>query len=467
MIHTRICDLFGIDHPIISAPMAGAATAELAAAVSEAGGLGLIGGTMGNNPDWLRAQIRAVRNLTQKPFGVGFISSVPGLDRLVQVAIEERVPVISHSFADPTPYVAAAHAAGIKVIVQVQKVSHAKIAALAGVDVVAAQGTEAGGHTGYTGTLALVPAVIDVMGGIPVVAAGGIADGRGLAAVLMLGAEGAWLGSRFVASREAITEDWKKQRAVQAGTDDTILTKVYDLISDAPFPKDVGDRVLTNDFTAAWHGQDKEVMARRKELQEEWHTADQAGDVQISRVQVGSATGLISSIEPAGNILRQIVAEAEAILRSRPEVLLSVGDDQGNNPLRKIKALGEIALRVSDLERMQEFYAKVVGLELLQRFPEIAFFRIADGYAGHTQILALFDRKNQAGYQGLSAVLTTVDHFAFTIALSDYQAEKARLESLGLAVRTAEHAWTHWRSLYISDPEGNVVEWVCYDPSIA
>ena len=194
MIHTRICDLFGIDHPIISAPMAGTATAELAAAVSEAGGLGLIGGTTGNNPDWLREQIRLVRNRTQKPFGVGFISSFPGLDRLVQVTLEERVPVVSHSFADPTPYVAAAHAAGIKVMAQVQKVSQARVAALAGVDVIAAQGTEAGGHTGYSGTLPLVPAVIDVAGSIPVVAAGGIADGRGLAAVLMLGAEGAWLG---------------------------------------------------------------------------------------------------------------------------------------------------------------------------------------------------------------------------------------------------------------------------------
>jgi nitronate monooxygenase len=122
MIHTRICELFGIDHPIISAPMSGTATAELAAAVSEAGGLGFIGGTMGNNPEWLREQIRSVRNRTQKPFGVGFISSFPGLDRLVQVAIDERVPVVSHSFADPTPYVSAAHAVGIKVMVQIQKV---------------------------------------------------------------------------------------------------------------------------------------------------------------------------------------------------------------------------------------------------------------------------------------------------------------------------------------------------------
>ncbi len=204
MIHTRICDLFGIDYPIISAPMAGAATAELAAAVAEAGGLGLIGGTLGNNPDWLRKQIRAVRQRTQKPFGVGFISSFPGLEALVQVALEERVPVVAHSFADPTPYVAAAHEAGIKVIVQVQKVAHAKIAARAGVDAIAAQGAEAGGQTGYGGTLPLVPAVIDAVravGDIPVVAAGGIADGRGLAAVLMLGGGGRLAGDAFCRQR--------------------------------------------------------------------------------------------------------------------------------------------------------------------------------------------------------------------------------------------------------------------------
>ncbi|MEP7188701.1 MAG: nitronate monooxygenase [Roseiflexaceae bacterium] len=324
MIHTRICDLFGIDHPIISAPMAGTATATLAAAVSEAGGLGLIGGTMGNDPDWLREQIRSVRERTRKPFGVGFISSFPGLDRLIQVALDERVPVVSHSFADPTPYVAAAHAAGILIMAQVQKVSHAKTAALAGVDVIAAQGTEAGGHTGHSGTLPLVPAVIDVVGNIPVVAAGGIADGRGLAAVLMLGAEGVWLGSRFVASHEATDADWKKQRVVQAGTDDTILTKVYDLIRASPFPKDIGDRVLSNTFNAAWHGQDAQLMAHREALQEQLSAADQASDASISAVRVGNATGLISSVEPAGEIVRRIVAEAEAILRSRPQVVLNM-----------------------------------------------------------------------------------------------------------------------------------------------
>ena len=166
------------------------------------------------------------------------------------------------------------------------------------------------------------PAVIDVVGDIPVVAAGGIADGRGLAAVLMLGAEGVWLGTRFVVSQEAMGADWKKQRAVQASTDDTILTKVYDLTWEAPFPKDIGDRVLSNDFTAKWHGRDEQIVAHRQELREQVTGADQARDASIAQVQVGNATGLISRVEPAGEIVHRIIEEAEAILRSCPQTLL-------------------------------------------------------------------------------------------------------------------------------------------------
>jgi catechol-2,3-dioxygenase len=132
---------------------------------------------------------------------------------------------------------------------------------------------------------------------------------------------------------------------------------------------------------------------------------------------------------------------------------------------RKIKALGEIALRVNDLDLMQKFYEKVIGLELMRRFPKAAFFKVAEGYAGHTQIVALFNRKEQVGYVGLSAIQTTVDHFAFTIAASDYESEKRRLEGLGLEVSVAEHPWVQWRSLYVRDPEGNEVELVCYDPT--
>jgi nitronate monooxygenase len=322
MLHTRICDLFGIEHPVLNAPMASSAAAELAAAVSEAGGLGMIGGTSPGGGSWLREQIRAVRERTARPFGVGFISSFPGLEELIAVAIEERVPALAHSFADPTPYVDAAHQAGVRVLVQVQTVAQAHIAARAGADLIAAQGTDAGGHTGYSGTLSLVPAVIDAAGGIPVVAAGGIADGRGLAAVLMLGAEGAWIGTRFAASSESIADGWVKERIVQSGTDDTVLTRAYDLALDAPFPADIGDRVLRNEFTDTWHGRDTEVTARRDDLAPRVLAAMQAGDARVAPVRAGPAAGLIHAIEPAGESLRRIVAEAETILRERPGRIL-------------------------------------------------------------------------------------------------------------------------------------------------
>jgi nitronate monooxygenase len=284
----------------------------------------MIGGTTvgAEAPAWLRDQIRAVRERTARPFGVGFISSFPGLDALIGVAIEERVPVLAHSFADPSPYISAAHDAGCRVLVQVQALDQARTAARAGADVIAAQGSEAGGHTGYAGTLPFVPAVADAVGEIPVVAAGGIADGRGLAAALMLGAEGAWIGTRFVASREAGEADWAKERIVGAGTDDTVLTHAYDLALQAPFPAGIGDRVLRNDFTAAWHDRDAEVVTRREELARQVIAATRAGDTRIAAVRAGTAAGLIHAVEPAGDILRRIVDEAEAILRNRPGQLL-------------------------------------------------------------------------------------------------------------------------------------------------
>src|SRR6266496_6197351 len=323
MLYTRICDMLGIEYPIISAPMGGGtAAADLAAAVSGVGGFGLIGGTTTSGPEWLREEIHKVRQLTNKPFGVGFISSFPGLDELVKVALEEQVVAVSHSFADPTPYIPAAHAAGVKVIAQVQTVAQAIVAAQARVDILVAQGSETGSHTGYSGTLPFVTAVLDIAGDIPVLAAGGIADGRGLAAVLMLGAEGAWMGTRFYASRESGGGNWEKERMLQAGTDDTVLTKIYDLALDSPFPPTVGDRVLRNDFTAEWHGRNDEVVAHRQELSEQVIAAMKEGNAHIAAVRAGNAVGLIHGIESANDIVRQTVAEAERILRERPGQVL-------------------------------------------------------------------------------------------------------------------------------------------------
>ena len=324
MLSTRICDLLGIEHPILGAPMSGGiAGADLAAAISEAGGFGLIGAMTTGGTDWLREQIHRVREKTKNPFGVGFISSFPGLEALVQVALEEHVTAVSHSFSDPTPYVASAHMAGVKVIAQVQTVVQAVTAATAGVDVLVAQGTEAGGHTGHSGTLPMVTAVVDVAGDIPVLAAGGIADGRGLAAVLMLGAEGVWMGTRFYASKEAGAGNWEKERMVQAGTDDTVFTKVYDLAFGFPFPPSVGDRVLRNDFTATWHGRDDEVVVvQRKALRSQVIEAMQEGNARLAAVRAGNAVGFIHEIQAAGDSVRQVVAEAEQILRERPGQVL-------------------------------------------------------------------------------------------------------------------------------------------------
>lgn len=323
MLHTRICELLGIEHPIINAPMAGSATAALASAVSEAGGFGLIGAGLSPDPAWLRDQIHAARELTSRPFGVGFISSAPGLEAVIQTAFDEKVSAVSHSFTDPTLLIREAQAAGVKVLAQVQTIADAKAAAAAGADIITAQGNEAGGHTGYLGTLSFVLAVLDLAGDIPVVAAGGLADGRGLAAALILGAEGAWIGTRFVASREWEGAEWIKARVVEADADDTLLTKVYDLAADAPFPLTVGDHVLRNRFTDLWHGRDSEVIALRSELREEIATAAAAGDASVAPARAGNAAGLISRVEPAGDIVRRIVAEAEEVLRTRLNAVLS------------------------------------------------------------------------------------------------------------------------------------------------
>jgi len=137
-----------------------------------------------------------------------------------------------------------------------------------------------------------------------------------------------------------------------------------------------------------------------------------------------------------------------------------------NRTKSKIKGLGEIAFRVNDLDAMQTFYSEVVGLPLLKRFDNTAFFKISDGIEGHTEVLALFDRSDEAGYIGPDRTKTTVDHIAFVISQQDFVAEQERLQAHGLKVDTSEHGWVHWRSLYINDPEGNRVEWVCYDPDV-
>ncbi len=323
MLTTKLCSLLGIDFPVINAPMAGTATADLATAVSKAGAFGMIGAGSDPDPTWLLEQVQAVREKTSQPFGVGFSSSFPGLEKAIEAALDAQVAAIGHSFVDPTPLIEQAKGSGVKIFAQVQTMANARNAVKAGADVIIAQGSEAGGHTSHLGTLSFVRAVVKIAGDIPVVAAGGIADGPGLAAALMLGAEGAWIGTRFVASLEWAGPEWAKGQVVLANVDDTIMTKVYDLVSDAPYDHDViGDRVISNTFTDTWHGWEVEMMSRQTELQEDIATATAAGDATTAPVRAGTASGLIRSVEPAAYILREIVSQAEDILKHRPQTLL-------------------------------------------------------------------------------------------------------------------------------------------------
>jgi nitronate monooxygenase len=320
-VRTRLCDLLAIEHPILNAPMGIVAGASLAAAVSGSGGLGLIGGAF-RDPDGLRAELRAARELTDRRVGVGFISHRDETHVLAPVALDEGIPVIAHSFADPTPFVAPAHDAGALVLCQVRTVAEAERAAEAGVDAVVAQGTEAGGHTGRVSTLPLVPAVVDAVAPLPVIAAGGIGDARGIAAALVLGADGVWMGTRFEATPEAAVSRSYRERLVAATTDDTVLTEAFDLAIKMDWPEGIAIRALRNRFTDEWHGREDEVRAWSRERSDEYRTGDYFFSPDRGVTPAGESVGLVRDVEPAGDIVRRLAAEVEAILRDRPASLL-------------------------------------------------------------------------------------------------------------------------------------------------
>ena len=322
MITTSLCALLGIKHPILNASMAESATGELAAAVSNAGGFGMIGGSTSSGSSWLREQIQDSPR-TIDPFGVGFISSFPNTDELVQVALDERVTAINHSFADPTTFVAPAHAVGIKVFAQVQTLAQAITAAEAGVDVIIAQGGEAGGHGGSLGTFALLPAIIDAVGGVPVVAAGGIAEaGRGLAAALLLGAQGAWMepgswrAGNGVDRHGSRTQSSRRARTTRCGPRSTIA---FPTIGSR---RELREGVLRNAYVETWQGRDAEIVSQRARFQDDLAAAERRADTSMVQISAGVSAGLITSAPSAGEIVRSIVQEAEDLLRARPQELL-------------------------------------------------------------------------------------------------------------------------------------------------
>jgi nitronate monooxygenase len=326
-LHTRLCDRFGIEHPIINAPMGGGdAPAELAAEVANAGGLGMIGGTTVGGVPWLVEQIRRARDLVEdgRTFGVGLISHFPARE-LQDAALAEGVRVIAHSFADPTPFVGPAHDAGALVLCQVRTVEDARRAADAGVDAVTAQGTEAGGHTGYVSTLPLVPAVVDAIAPVPVIAAGGIADGRGIAAALMLGADAVWLGTRFVATAESGVSDAYRARVVASTADQTVLTETFDLALGRPWPEGVAGRAVANRFSDRWHGREDELRAWSDDQRREFLATRTESDVDEEAVWAGEVMSLVDAVEPAGAVVARLVAEATQVLAERVSDVLDDG----------------------------------------------------------------------------------------------------------------------------------------------
>ncbi|HSN41979.1 MAG TPA: nitronate monooxygenase [Burkholderiales bacterium] len=314
MIVTALTEMFGLQHPVVLGPMGGVSGGHLAAAVSNAGGLGLVGGGYGD-PAWLRTELSRVKEETRRPWGVGLITW--SIDRSVlDLALSYRPDAFMLSFGDPRPHAAAIKSAGCKLICQVQDVAQARVAREAGADIIVAEGTEAGGHGGVRATLPLVPAVADVVAPIPVVAAGGIADGRGLAASLMLGAHGALIGTRFYASAEALGQDGAKQRIVAGSGDETARTRVFDIVRGYAWPEVYPGRALRNRFMARWHGRESDLTAALETERAAYQAATRGGDYDTAVVWAGEAVDLIKNVESAAALVARISAEAEALLHA-------------------------------------------------------------------------------------------------------------------------------------------------------
>src|SRR4051794_29984444 len=312
VIETALTRLLGIEHPILLAPMGSAAGGRLAAAVTNAGGLGLVGSGYASTAA-IRKELAEAGNAR---IGIGFI--LWALERnpaALNVALDARPAAVMLSFGDPTPFTGRIKNAGCKIICQVQTLAQAREAAEAGADIIIAQGRDAGGHSGTTrGTIGLVPAVVDAVAPIPVVAAGGIADGRGLAAALTLGAAGISMGTRFTASRESLWDAKMKAAALAAGGDQTAQTRVFDIVRGAPWPPIYPGRALRNDFSAAWHGREEQLEGQRP-AEEKRYLATAADDFGTRLVWAGEGVDLVNDIPSAAEIIDRTVAEAIAALR--------------------------------------------------------------------------------------------------------------------------------------------------------
>jgi nitronate monooxygenase len=298
-----IGDLLGIEKPVVLAPMGNVSGGALAAAVSGAGGLGLIGAGYGD-AEWIRRELALARGAR---VGIGFITwSLAQKPALLDLALSSKPCAVMLSFGDPAPFAQKVRDAGAKLVCQVQDLRTARQALRANPDVLVAQGTEAGGHGGTRSLFALLPAVKAISGNIPVLAAGGISDRRGLEAAMAFGAAGVLVGTRFLAAEESLAAPEAKQRVVASSGDATLRTTVFDIVRGYEWPDGITGRAIRNAFTERWHGRESQLQAGLEKERPSYWAAVERRDFDTALVFAGEGIDLIDSVLPAAQIVRRI-----------------------------------------------------------------------------------------------------------------------------------------------------------------
>ena len=319
MITTALTRWFDLDTPIFGAPMAGVAGGELARAISVGGGLGMIGVGSETAVDWIAAQARIPAE-ADVSFGVGLMAwALERRPELLAAAIAAEPALVSVSFGDPAPFVGPLHDAGIAVATAVNSRADLDRAVAAGADVIVVQGTEAGGHTGQRATLPLLQEALLVTDR-PVLAAGGIATGAGLAAVLVAGAAGAWIGTPFLSCTEATNTTAARERVRAASGDRTVLTSAFDIAQGLAWPSRWPGRALVNEFTETWQGREDELRGDTRAA-EQVRRARTEGDVEHSPLYAGESVGLVTSEESATDVVRRLTADARTALERATRLL--------------------------------------------------------------------------------------------------------------------------------------------------
>ncbi len=340
-LRTRLTERLGIHHPILLAPMGSVAGGRLAAAVTRSGGLGLIGGGYGD-AEWLAREFAAAGNVR---VGCGFITwSLARRPELLDAALAHAPAALMLSFGDPTPFAPRIRTAGSVLICQVQTVAHTHAALAAKADIIVAQGTEAGGHGAVRATFTLVPEVADIIARVRsetlLVAAGGIADGRGLGAALMLGADGVMMGSRFWASPEALVHSNHQRVALATNGDGTVRQRAADIARGYEWPEEFTGRVLNNAFARRWHGHEADQHAQAAATHAAYLAALAEGRTDEVGIFVGEAIGLMHDIRPVEAIMQDIVGQAEGLLRDRAPDLLVHRNRRKPHPGAKLRSSG-------------------------------------------------------------------------------------------------------------------------------